>query len=78
MGAGVLIVIIMLIVLGAAVVVVVLVMVGSSDDDEDDGTGPGKPIWPVIAIIGAIMVVIFGGLAALSLGSGNVLRMIFR
>ncbi len=78
MGAGVLMVIVMLVVLGAAGIVVILVMVGSSDDDEDDGTGPGKPIWPVLAIIGAIMLVVFGGLAALSLAGRNVFRMFVR
>ncbi len=74
MGVGVIIVIVMLVVLGAAGVVVILVIVGSSDDDEDDGTGPGKPIWPVLAIVGAIMLVILGGIAAVGLIGRNVLQ----
>ena len=78
MGAGVIMVIVMLVVLGTAAVVVILVMVGSSDDDEDDGSGPGKPVWPVLAIIGAIMLVVFGGIAAVALIGRNVSRMFFR
>jgi len=77
-GAAVLMVIVMLVLLGAAATVVVLVMVGSSDDEEDDGTGPGKPIWPVLAIIGAIVLVVFGGIAAVSLAGRNVFRMFVR
>ena len=78
MAAGMIMVIVMLVLLGAAGVVVILVIVGSSDDDEDDGSGPGKPVWPVLVIIGAIMLVVFGGIAALSLAGRNVFRMFVR